>query len=806
MALIFLTMLVLPLASSEDARSMEKYLDCLTDKKADIVFVFDTSNSMGGEINELSAVVKDFATDLGASRIDYRLGLVEFRDFPITCGERAKISCGNPGDFAYKVKDNGTLTAEVNTFSSWLKELKAGGGGTGGPEAVLAALRHAGSDLLWRSDAEKVIIVLTDAGPHPDGDCCNAEGDTLEGTIFGLTSQGARVHVIGSEDAALRRIAGDTGGQFFKIRSGLSLKPLLKEITGAMSCSFKIEAETTCMNRTLEAKVRLVGKEVIPYLAGQTEAWMYLDQAGSKSRYNLSYDQAAGAYLASVSEVCGPVELMVYGRVGERSAVQTVQMECGTCGAAAREQGVLSISGRVFDDNNGDGIQGANEAGLEGWDVLLTKPDGSSNAAKTDRKGYYIFTGLSSGSYKVEAKAQENWTATATEGWQEVELVDVRESEFDFGFRSGQNEDLPLEMIEFNRTFGSIPEDDIESVQLTPDGGYILAGIFDYDCAWLIKTDNQGNDIWNKTICDDTRGIDIEAHSVQATPDGGYILAGEHYIPRGNMNGIKRAWLMKTDSEGNELWNKTYDGDDYANSVQLVSDNGYILAGNTYYDPDNDKAHAWLIRTDSQGNELWNKTFDGKGDDWVYEVQPTHDGGYILAGGTNSFDEGDGKAWLIKTDADGNELWNRTLGESGDGAWPCVKAQPTSDGGYIVCAGPHSLIKIDARGNEIWNRSSYILLDNGRPGSSSIHSVQPALDGGYILAIVETGDVWNDILVKTDSEGNVLWKNTIRRISDTTLIRTVLPTSDGGYIVAGGTWLIKVDVEGNIVRLPSQAG
>jgi len=64
---------------------------------------------------------------------------------------------------------------------------------------------------------------------------------------------------------------------------------------------------------------------------------MYLDRAGSKSRYNLSYDQAAGAYLANVSEVCGPVELTVYGRVGERSAMQTVQVECGTCGAAAAE-------------------------------------------------------------------------------------------------------------------------------------------------------------------------------------------------------------------------------------------------------------------------------------------------------------------------------------------------------------------------------------------------------------------------------------------------------------------------------------
>jgi len=222
------------------------------------------------------------------------------------------------------------------------------------------------------------------------------------------------VHVIGPEDAALRRIAGDTGGQFFKIRSGLSLKPLLKEITGAMSYSFKIEAETTCLNRTLEAKVRLVGKDVIPFVAGQTESWMYLDQAGSKSRYNLSYDQAAGAYLAEVPDVCGPVELTVYGRVGERSAVQTVQAECENCGAEEEEHGTLSISGRVFNDINRNGIKDADEAGLENLEVDLWDGDLVKNpplpgitiydvpVTSTDKNGFYIFSFISPGTYTVD--------------------------------------------------------------------------------------------------------------------------------------------------------------------------------------------------------------------------------------------------------------------------------------------------------------------------------------------------------------------------------------------------------------------
>ncbi|HSD57281.1 MAG TPA: vWA domain-containing protein, partial [Methanotrichaceae archaeon] len=307
MILVFLAIIVLSPASAKDARELDKYLDCLTDKNIDIVFVFDTSNSMGGEINELRAIARDFAKDLDASRIDYRLGLVEFRDFPQSCKGSDVTACGSPGDFPYIVKGDGNLTTEIDTFNSWLKELKAGGGGSFGPEAVLAAIRHAMSDCQWRSDAEKVIIVLTDAPPHPDGDCCNAEGDTLEGTIFGLAGEGARAYVVGPENAALKRIAGDTGGQFYKIRSGVSLKPLLKEITGAMSCSFRIETEATCENKTLVAKVRLVGKEVIPYVAGQTEAWMYINQSRSSSRYNLNYDSTTGAYLAEVPGVCGPV-------------------------------------------------------------------------------------------------------------------------------------------------------------------------------------------------------------------------------------------------------------------------------------------------------------------------------------------------------------------------------------------------------------------------------------------------------------------------------------------------------------------
>lgn len=83
-AIIAILVLISPIYA-ESASNLEKYLDCSSEKKIDIVFVFDTTNSMGGEISELRATANKFATDLEASNIDYQLGLVEFRDFPETC-------------------------------------------------------------------------------------------------------------------------------------------------------------------------------------------------------------------------------------------------------------------------------------------------------------------------------------------------------------------------------------------------------------------------------------------------------------------------------------------------------------------------------------------------------------------------------------------------------------------------------------------------------------------------------------------------------------------------------------------------
>jgi TolB-like protein len=365
--------------------------------------------------------------------------------------------------------------------------------------------------------------------------------------------------------------------------------------------------------------------------------------------------------------------------------------------------------------------------------------------------------------------------------------------------------------VRFARTYGGTSWDLAYSVQQTSDGGYIMTGGTTSFGAGsgdilLIKTDAFGNVQWAKTY----GGTHSEwVESVQQTSDGGYIVAGG---TRSFGAGGLDIFLIKTDANGNIIWAKTYGGtnDDFTFSVQQTSDGGYIVAGfaESFGAGGGD---IFLIKTDANGNIIWAKTYGGAGDDRAFSVQQTSDGGYIVAGWTESFGAGIRDILLIKTDAFGNVQWAKTYGGTGDDY--ALSVLQTSDGGYILAGYTRSfgagwgdvfLVKTDANGNVQWAKTY------GGTWWEQARSVQRTSDGGYILAGTTTsfGAGGNDILlIKTDAFGNVHWAKTYGGLGDEGA-SSFQQTSDGGYIVTGlthsfgaGNWdifLVKTDANGEI--------
>jgi hypothetical protein len=349
---------------------------------------------------------------------------------------------------------------------------------------------------------------------------------------------------------------------------------------------------------------------------------------------------------------------------------------------------------------------------------------------------------------------------------------------------------FPPPQTAWNKTYGGNGTEMAFSVQQTYDGGYILAGwttsfgAGGYDF-WVVKTDGSGNQQWNRTY----GGTGEEqAYCVRQTFDGAYIIAG-YTCAWGTFD--FDMWVVKTDGSGNQQWNRTYGGtgSGAAKCVRQTSDGGYIIAG-----------VSLLVKTDSSGNLQWNKTYGGNAN----SVEQTSDGGYIVAGcivtGAKPYWAGSDDFWVVKTDSSGNQEWNKTYG----GPYTDVanSVQQTSDGGYIIAgytdlAGfdnyDYWLVKIDPLGNQQWNKTYAEGVRN------EAYSVQQTPDGGYVVLGNARSDGWFGVwLVKTNSSGSVQWD----KFYGGGEAYSGEETSDGGYIFAGDIisssatlsdfWLVKV--------------
>jgi len=370
-----------------------------------------------------------------------------------------------------------------------------------------------------------------------------------------------------------------------------------------------------------------------------------------------------------------------------------------------------------------------------------------------------------------------------------------------------------MDQFSWSRAYGGPGEDGATAIASTPDGGYIVAGWTESfgvgkKDVWVLKLDGRGNVEWQKTY----GGPDWDAaEAIAPTSDGGYVVMGK--------TGASDVWVLKLGGHGGVQWQKTYklpdigeEGDPrWPDAFSPASDGGYVVAGWTESLGIRSDSF-WVVKLDGQGSVQWLKTY---GPNEAHAIAPTSDGGYVVAGRILIGAEVEG-IWLLKLDGRGNVEWQKAYGGPDDDGAKAIA--PTPDGGYVVAGWTESfgvgerdvwVLKLDGRGNVEWQKAY------GGPDWDEAEAIAPTSDGGYVVAGMTRSfgagdyDVW---VLKLDNLGNVHWQRTYGGPGEDEA-HAIAPTSDGGYVVAGETesfgagkrdaWVLKLDGQGNVQGCPS---
>ncbi|MEO8415244.1 MAG: hypothetical protein ABI472_16415 [Ginsengibacter sp.] len=367
------------------------------------------------------------------------------------------------------------------------------------------------------------------------------------------------------------------------------------------------------------------------------------------------------------------------------------------------------------------------------------------------------------------------------------------------------------------KTVGGNDKDEPQSMCLTKDGGFIIAGNsfsqisgeklvdnrgFIYSDFWIIKFSANAEIQWQKTIGGDNLEF---ARSISLTYDGGYIVAGESESDSSgdktqNDRGSADIWVVKLDSIGDIQWDKTIggSGSDVCTSIRQTQDGGYIIGAASNSNNSGEKTEnsrgdfdIWVIKLDSTGKVEWDKTLGGNKFEYCGGMELTDDNCVVLCGNTasDSFTEKPEKKygkiadpWIVKLDMKGNIRWHKIFGGNVDGMFLGISR--TNDNGFILSAFSNSdkgyeksenskgsvdiwVVRIDSKGNKMWDKTI-----GGNGDDSNPWCAKQTMDGGYIVGARSNSGISGDKtdscrgnydfwIVKLNSKGNVQWDKTI---------------------------------------------
>ena len=344
----------------------------------------------------------------------------------------------------------------------------------------------------------------------------------------------------------------------------------------------------------------------------------------------------------------------------------------------------------------------------------------------------------------------------------------------------------------WSKTYGGANVDRAYAMIKTNEGGYAMvgttnsfgAGIIN---AFVVKTDGDGNLLWNQTYSGLGQGI---ADAIVQASDNGYAITGYSYSLDESGGGLA-AWVLKTDFSGVLEWNQTFPelGTAIGYSILQTSDGGFAFVG-TSNSIGNGGKEGFLAKLNSTGKMEWNLTYGGVGDDEVFSVIQTSDSGFILGGDTSPTQGGPSSLWLIKTDNQGVMQWNKTYGNGNDINILSTLVR-SGDGGYAIigtvipangtAGDDYLLVKVDSSGNVQWTKTY-----SASTVDDALGGIQTG-DGGYALVGVSNSSgsafvkAW---LVKADANGNQQWNQTYGGVG-VNVAGAIVQTADGGYVLGG---------------------
>lgn len=338
------------------------------------------------------------------------------------------------------------------------------------------------------------------------------------------------------------------------------------------------------------------------------------------------------------------------------------------------------------------------------------------------------------------------------------------------------------------------------AVARTTSGEIVAAGNLDDDDGWVVKMTESGSIVWQKSF----GGAGIENFvAAVATVDGGCALAG-YSGPYGAID----AWVMRLDSSGSVIWQRSYGGTggDSFSAIVATADGGFIVAGSTRSFGAGSNDDGWLLKLTSGGDVQWQQMVGGTGTQFIHDVVQAGDGGYMAVGtrmlpsGTTGWD-----GWILKLDASGNMLAERTMGASGSDAFDAVVG--LDDGTFLLGGNTTSygvggndgwLVRLDGSAVPIWMHT----LGDG--DQQAFRDVAPAGSGAYAV----TGEWGADSFIgKVDLDGAWEWGRRYGRSTATDLAIGAIQTPDGGVVLAGYAqysdgkgdgWALKVDATGGV--------